>query len=333
MVFFELVGSILVFVALIAIGIWECAKAEFLWMFVPENWVILLDRGKGNPYRVVGLHRGKGLLSRWGIYWMGFSTVEVHKFFLQHERENIDLGPDSTSDHWMIKDPTAVETDHLLNNVIHWIKVPGVVFDGGQRADILFKYEAFIFGKGRSEKDAKKGARTAVYIREGKFFEAITSIANSSAISDEILRKMTYDQFRNANKDEGSDLCVEIEKTINQTAGETSGYKLKRGSLAVVRFAASSTAETKLARLKMQAKIEKAAAILKAQGQVADITEAVKTIMKQLPDADHTTVVEIVGRIAVADRLANSKHLQAVGGAMLGIPSEENTGGKKRGKR
>lgn len=322
---FQMFLSLLVFSALAAIAVWKCAENNFLWMFVPANWVILLDRGKGNPYRVVGLNRGKRRLSRYGICWIGLPPVEIHKFLLKHERENTNLGPDSTSDHWIVEDGRAVETDHLLNNVIHWIKVPGVVFEGGQRADILFKYEAFIFGE--------EGARTAVYIREGKFYEAITSIANSSAISDSILQPLTYDQFRDANKDEGSPLCLDIEETINRTAGETSGYKLKVGSLAVVRFAASSTAETKLARLKQEAKIEKAAAILRAQGQVADITEAVKTIMQQLPDADHTTVIEIVGRIAVADRLANSKHLQAVGGAMLGIPSDENSGGNKKRRK
>lgn len=336
MILFQLAGSLLVFAALAAIAVWKCAEAQFLWMFVPLNWVFLLDRGKGNPYKVVGLRRVVVLrrkldprkldpFGKYGIYWIGLPTVEVHKFPFRHERVNQKLGPDSTSDEWIETDPASVETDHLLNDVIHWVKVPGVEFMKGQRADLLIKYEALI--------DGEDGARTAVYIREGKFYDALNSIINSSVISSKILRKMEYGEFIRADKDEDSVLCREIEDVVNKTAGNTSGYVLKIGSLAVIRFDASSTAEAKLARLKVTARIQAEAARIRAKGEVADVTELIKMIKKQLPNADETTIIEEVSKLGVAHRYANSKNLQAVGGgAVVGLQPDGKSGNKRKGK-
>jgi hypothetical protein len=107
---------------------------------------------------------------------------------------------------------------------------------------------------------------------------------------------------------------------------------LVAGSLAVIRFDASSTAEAKLARLKMQATIEAAAAKIRARGEVADVTEMIKMIMKQLPDADHNVVMQEVSKLGVAKRYAGSKNLQAVGGgAVVGL-QPDNQAEKKRRK-
>lgn len=322
-VFIQIILSLLVFFALAAIAVWKCAENNFLWMFVPANWVILLDRGKGNPYKVVGLYRGKRRSSRYGIYWIGIPPKEVHKFPLRHARANTKLGPDSNSDEWIVEDPAPVETDHLLDKVIHWVKVPGVEFMGGQRADLLFKYEAEI--------DGEDGARTAVYIREGKFYEALNSIINSSVISSDTIRKKDYKEFMGEDKHENTKFCLDIEDVVIKTAGTTSGYTLVPGSLAVLMFDASSTAEAKLARLKMQATIEAAAAKIRARGEVADVTEMIKMIMKQLPNVDHNVVMQEVSKLGVAKRYAGSKNLQAVGGgAVVGLQPDNQSEKKRR---
>jgi hypothetical protein len=312
----QTVVSPIAFVALAAVTVWICASYQFLWMFVPENQVFLLDRGKGNYYKTVGLIvDASHWISRFGIHWIGLPPVEVHKFPFKHERVNKNLGPDSKSEEWIETDSSPVETDHLLKKVIHWVKVPGVEFKGGQRADLLFKYEAELDGT-EMDNGEPRGPYTAVYIREGKFYDALNSIINSTVISDSVLSQMSYsEEFMGADKDEKSPLCKQIEKTVNETAGPASGYRLIEETLAVIRFDASSTEEAELARLKATSKIEAAAAKLRAKGKVADVTEMIRMIRRLLPNADETTIMQEVTKLGVAERYAGS-NLQAVGGGV-----------------
>ena len=318
----QLASSFLVFAVIIAVSIWNAAKEKFLWAFVPRNKILLTDMGPGNPYKVLGI-RPK-MLSWFGIYWIGFPPATVHLFPLVHERVNKEMGPNTDSDKWIIRDPEAVLTDYLERNVTHWVKVPGVEFKGGQRADILFEYQATFV----TEEDA----RVAVYDRGGKFYDSANSVFHSATIS--VCGTMTYEEFMNAREDANSDFCKGIRNIVNETATKLSGLTIDLTF--VYRFDASSTAEAKLARAKQQAEIEAEAAKLAAKGKVADIDEAIKSIKEQLPDADPTTIVEVVGRIAAISRLSEMKNLQAIGGAMLGLTPDENSSeGKppRRGKK
>lgn len=363
-------ASLVIFVALAAIVIWESAKVNFLWTFVPRNRAIPFDKGKGNPYKILGIE-GNDIRTwlglNYGIYWMGLPPVEVHKFFLVHSRMNTNIGSEADgkeTDHskWIVTDPEPVETEYLLKTVVHWTTAYGVEFKGGRKADVLFQYQATVAGE--------EVVKTAVYDREGKFFDYLNSLIESSFTSMDRVREMEYspakstsksaksgaqskdEYFISADKDGNSPLMVGdkmddpnnpgskiddpskppgLLQSVNKTAAQLTGYKLD--SISIVRFGASSSAEEKLARLQDVARIEMAAAKLRAKGEVADVTELIAVIKRKLPDADDNTIMEEVSKLGVAHRYANSKNLQAVGGgAVVGLQSNDNksSGNRKR---
>lgn len=320
-----LIGSVIVFAVFIVLIMWACAEVGFLWKFIARNRIVLTDKGEGVPYKV---HFYNEL--RWlGIQWIGFPPVEIHKFPLRHRRLNKEITKDTAHHSWLVRDPEPTMEEFLMETVVHWTYVPGLEFKGGQRADILFQYQATV-----AEKD---GAQTAVYDREGKFFEIMDSLVESNAISLNQMRDMSYDQFMGIEKDENSPLmdnCTHpgspngLLQEVNKTAAELSGYELD--SISVYRFDASSETEQELALEKKKAQIQAAVAKIKAKGDVTDVTEIIRVVKKELPNADHTAILQAAERLGIIKRLADT-NIQSLGGALLGLqPNNNKPGGKKR---
>lgn len=322
---FPLVVSPLVFTAFIVLIMWRCALAGFLWTFVARNRVILTDKGKGIPHGVHFYKPNRAL----GIKWLGFPPIEIHKFPLRHRRLNKEITKETPHHNWLVTEEEPEMEEFLMETVVHWTYVPGFEFKGGQRADILFQYQAKVA--------EKEGAQTAVYDREGKFFEILDSVIESNTISLKQLREMSYDEFMGIEKDENSPLMdnrqhpgspTGLLQEVNKTAKERSGYLLE--SIFVYRFDASSQTEQELALEKKKAQIQAAVAKIKAKGDVNDVTEIIKVVKRELPDADQTAILQAAERLGIIKRLADT-NIQSLGGALLGLqPNNNKSGGKKR---
>lgn len=308
---------------------WEAAKSGLLWTFRPRNHVIAVDDNPGQNVAILGADENDAGQKE-GIEWIGFPPRHVHEFAFVHARINPNYASEGDHDKWIERDEIPKSTHFLLRTITHWVLVPGMKFDGGQQADILLQYQATVAGE--------EGAQYAIYDSEGKFLDNLNGVIVSNVVSHEILRKMTYDQFRDAEKDENSAL-MNLEPTepgksgglrweINRTSHLRSGYKLD--SIFVRWFAPTTSEDEKLSREVNAAKIRLAAAKLEARGTIADEAELVRMLKRALPNADHNMILREVSKMSVAKSFAESKTLQAVGGnAMVGLGNNQPSQNRK----
>jgi len=323
-------------VAFIAISIWENAKkGKGPLVFVKRNWIMVVEDGD-NPVRLLAnlpdgwrtkkmkifqfsdTNRTSGLLESLGLYWKGFAPSKIKEFPFIHERVNPKLKEDTVSGEWIERDPEPVPTKHLLFDMPHWFLVPGVEFACGFRADILVETQTRVIDP-----------LVAIYNRNGKFFEIMNSLVNSAVINK--CRLMTYKQFVAEDTDATSDFSKEeMIPSIGPTLLELAGLEIYK--FFVYRYDASNKEQERLMQEEAAAQIRLAVAKLDAQGGVADLTESARALKAELgPSADPNLIAQIVGDVAVAERIRKS-NLQAVGaGGLVGLTGKKSPG--KGGKK
>jgi adenylyl- and sulfurtransferase ThiI len=96
----------------------------------------------------------------------------------------------------------------------------------------------------------------------------------------------------------------------------------------VVFFDAADKETERLQSAEAAAKIRLAVSKLDAQGSVADVTELGARLKELFPNADPNVIMEQVGRLGAADRLARLTNLRAIGsGSVIGLDDQNtNTG-------
>jgi hypothetical protein len=323
------VGSIAVIVVGALVLFYNAAKHDGPFIFVQKNWIVAIDRGEGNPSKFLAnipeTEESRNWLEKtYGLYWKGYPPSKVHEFPLVHERINPDLDKNTKSEEWIVRGKEPVMTRYLLNSTTHWAKVPGIEFNGGQQGDILFEYESIV---DRPKDDLDKGAMTAIYMREGKFFDALNAVINSATI--QVCSKMDFAEFRdNTEKTATSSFCKEIMELVNATAPEISGLRLNK--IFVYRFDSSDAKAFELAQAEKAAQIKLKTARLEAEGKTADITIAAQRLKEQFPNASEDELLAMVGQVAVADRIRDSKLISIGSNMALPLPTGEN---QKKGKK
>ncbi len=323
---------------LVLVTIYEMARNDFgPFTMVGRNKIKSIDSGDGNPKKAlanlpkgwvaVGLKVMKGVekinpfmkvLRRYGIFWKGLPPAKVHVFKFIHERVNPKLKDDTDVADWIQKDPEPVDTDYVLFDKPHWFAVPGVEFSDGFRANILIEVQTQTVDVGVS-----------IYDREGKFFDVMNSQVQAATIS--ICRLMTYDDFTKMDADAKSKFNEELVDSLSDILPQLSGQQASNAF--IYRYDASSKEEEQLRRASAQADIELGVAKKRAQGQIADITEAAAALKLAFPEGSSTEIIRTVREIGVADRIKDSGLVAWGAGAMVNTSSTSSGNKNRRGQK
>lgn len=332
---FEIFLAIVMFFIILAWGIWTDAKAGGLLKFVGSNQIATFDGGDDTPVGVganlpkgwvvkgLKIERGekwvlnpiKFLMNRYGIFWKGFPT-KTHIWSFIHERLNPKRSDDTPVTEWVNRDERPTSTDFFLFEKVHWVVVQGVEFKNKFRANILVQYWS-------RTRDLEK-----LYKLRGDVYPPMnnTIMANTRTQCS----KHDYNDFITMDTDGTSNdpdnFCLQVADGACPVAMQEVGQEIY--DVSVLFFDAADKETERLQSAEAAAKIKLAVSKLDAQGSVADVTELGARLKELFPDANPNVVMEQVGRLGAADRLARLTNLRAIGsGSVIGLDDQNtNTG-------
>ncbi len=316
---------------LIVLLIWMDAQSDgILFRTVGRNQGVMIDNNEGNPSKLLlnvpgdwivqGLKVVPGHYSNWnliqklmrkyGIFYKGWPN-KTHKVSFVHERINPEYTDKTPSAEWMVRDGAPKTSDYVLFDKPHWVYCSGVEFKCGFKGNLLIQYQSRTIDYG-----------ITVYDRDGQFYEPMNGQIKASVHSQ--CKTVTFEDFMQIDTEKPTDpFCQKIMGNAKPSIEIMAGQEVY--ILFVYDYNAASEEEAKLLRAKAQAEIELGVAKLRAQGEIADVTEAAKALKEQFPDASQDELVKTVREIGVADRIKESGLVAWGAGAMV------NTGGNNSG--
>ena len=308
MVFLALVVMFPILLLSAAFAVWQLAKADIMWTFVPLGEIKAVVRGDGNPiamlanlqgYRVnsrmeidEGFPYKNTLQKKWGLYWMGFPPAKIQGFWFVHERANPEIKANTPPSEWIKRDPEAKEETSLLWEIPHSYVIPAVEFADGFQADVMFE------SRSRVVKPL-----TAIFIRKGKFIDFMADYVNAGVI--EILRDYDYNDFMTMPKTEKSELAKAIVENINLDGKLVEAVGLVMIGGFISRFEAPKEL-TEAIEAEKKAELAGKASIEEAKQSVIKAEQEAKKRQIQAEATRKAAMTEAEGQIAVFNAILKS---------------------------
>src|SRR3989344_8896212 len=314
---------------------WQLSKNDVFFTFVGRGGIRTVDRGESNVIRILANltdhhvenmkitkdEPKRNLLEKYfGLYWIGIPPATVHEFQFVHERMNPNINENTPVSEWIMRDERPTPTKELLWEIPHSYLVPGVELADGFRVNVLFNTRSQVVDP-----------VIALYVRRGQFIDYMAQYVRNGVIG--VLSMYTITEFRNANKDENSDLAKRILATIDPP-GDMQGLLEAVGLTVIGGFVShwdasdKTEAEALAAEKKAEldgkgrvaaAKKDREAAMTLAQGQMAGLDAALEIIKKRTPGIDEATALREANALAIATKMSHPESPVTVLGAGIAI--------------
>lgn len=336
------------FLFLIALAIFECAKARFMVTFMERNWIAIREIGGtpigliGDPppgqtieglklrewtytdqngYEVVDVNRvqTKHVWEKLGLFVIGFPWHTLKIMEMIHERMSKDIDKITDPTKWMEREGTPRPTWYLECNPTHEFLIMDIELSEGWVINCLAQVELALIDP-----------LIAGYERKGMFYPIIGQRIRAGL--NDAIKGEDFRTYQKLEKDAESNLSRTLCRDINESLVAGTGYKARR-----ILFPKWDPIDKQreLALQKQKAKIDAEAKEALASAENAEFKIAMEVALKDITNPTNEEISAV--RRDVIDmlnkkRMASSQlTVYAEGGANMAIstPAPERKGGKK----